>query len=100
MPATTERSGDPRLVRRAAGPLAAIVGTTSSTFDPPLRSQLTRGETETIQWNNGATSTFEGTAIVSVVGGEVLDTRTGSITGGLFRGTAVRVVTLDVTSVP
>jgi hypothetical protein len=103
MPATTERSGEPRLVRRAAGSLAAIVGTTSSTLDPPLRSaaQLTRGETETIQWNNGATSTFEGTAIVSVVGGEVLDTRTGSITGGLFRGdTAVRVVTLDVTSVP
>jgi hypothetical protein len=48
----------------------------------------------TLSWNNGNTSTFAYNATTTIVAGQVVLTRTGTITAGEFQGdTAIRVVT-------
>ncbi|RZU49458.1 hypothetical protein EV385_1208 [Krasilnikovia cinnamomea] len=47
-----------------------------------------------LTWNNGNTSTFTFNAVSTIVAGQVVLTRTGTITAGQFQGdTAIRVVT-------
>ncbi|HEU5473806.1 MAG TPA: hypothetical protein VFV67_24440 [Actinophytocola sp.] len=50
--------------------------------------------TSVISWNNGNTSTFSFNDTVTNIGGNIVATRTGTITAGQFQGdTAVRVMT-------
>ncbi|MFI9010007.1 hypothetical protein ACIGNX_22520 [Actinosynnema sp. NPDC053489] len=71
--------------------------TSGSTFTGPGSCLTLPGfssGTSVLTWNNGNTSTFAFNATTAIVGGNVVITRTGTITAGRFAGdTAIRVVT-------
>lgn len=58
-------------------------------------SVLRNGDgTATIKWSNGKTSTFQFSGMVNIVDGTLVTTQTGTLTSGLFTGSAaVRVIT-------